>query len=110
MKFEDLVKAEPRLGYLLKRIKAEKPPTNIKECWMTRWYGLYDVHSYKQEMIRLVGFMSKNPNPVLKSSQAYDIAYQVLSIALPSCKQCKCKTCSESPEYDEYCERNNQYD
>jgi hypothetical protein len=100
--FKELVELEPRLGELLKQIKAEGIVTTYRECWLQRWYGVGgDRQGYKQKMMKLVGWTREDRNPKLINSEAYDIAYRTLSEALPACETCRCKTCSDSKYYVE---------
>ncbi len=73
--FEDLVALEPRLGQLLKDVKRARPHNKIKA--MHLWY-----REYKQQMVDLVGMMSKHPDPILHTSRAYNLCYEVLYKAI----------------------------
>jgi septation ring formation regulator EzrA len=105
LSFEDLVKIEPRLDDLLTQIKNEKPPTKWQECEIYRWYGIGgDRSGYKQKMVKLVGWFAEKHDTIIKSQQAYDVAYRTLNNTLPSCDVCKVVSCDHSTNYDQYYE------
>jgi len=99
MEFDDLVKIEPRLGILFNKASAEKPTTTMDECWWRRWYGWYGHYSYRNEMIKLVGWFSEVENPILRSIAAYELSYKTISDAIPDCRLCVFKGCEDSPKY-----------
>ncbi len=41
-------------------------------------------------MTQLVGWGSNHPDPALRTSAAYDVAYQTLYDLLPDCQDCGC--------------------
>jgi hypothetical protein len=99
LNFEGYLKLEPKLQVLLDCIKKELPPTNRRECWEYRWYGYDGLAGYKNQLVNLVGWGCKHPNPVMQTSRAYEICYRNLIQSLPFCKDCQTTDCEDSPKY-----------
>lgn len=78
--FRELAEIEPELQDLLEQALSVSD-RNPKYCADTVWY-----HELKPQLVRLVGFAAKNPNKRLHTSYAYDLAYETIYDALPSCR------------------------
>lgn len=102
-----LVELEPKLGELWMRARLEWAEEPAEYCSVRIWYGYgkdgekvglaYSKdgrgHGLKSLICDLVGWSVKHRggNPVLASSEAYDIAYETVLDALPSCRgRCGC--------------------
>jgi hypothetical protein len=59
-------------------------------CANDRWYGYreWKDRGLRDGVISLVGWFSKRPE--LKTTEAYDIAYQHIYRLLPNCRNCSC--------------------
>ncbi len=83
-----LVTAEPRLGHLLREIRAVRA-TRDRFCANSLWYGYANPrHGFKARVCALVGWDRAGGPPELRTHQAYDVAYQTLYAALPDCRRC----------------------
>jgi hypothetical protein len=97
--FNDLVALEPRLAHLLTEARSHKP--SRKFCANEAWYGYFGFSGLKGKLLRLVGWGRETPpdgatdaakEETLKSSQAYDVAYETVYRALPDCgPECVCQ-------------------
>ena len=84
--WNDLTEREPRLVELLmdiKRVKDDK--TKRSFCANRVWY-----QDFKPRLIEIVGWYSEKDDPMLRTQEAYDIAYDHLYSRLPSCRSCFC--------------------
>jgi hypothetical protein len=88
--FAALCSIEPRLDELRADILALKPKRGKPWCSNARWYGFhrFAATGYKARMMGLVGHFAENPE--LRTSAAYDVAYEVLFKLLPPCRGCAC--------------------
>ncbi len=87
--WEDLVAREPRLADL--RVAAERVrDVDASFCANAVWYGYGGHLGLKPRLLRLVGWGAQNRDPVLRSCDAYDVAYQTLYDLLPDCRGCGC--------------------
>ena len=96
--FNDLVALEPRLAHLLTEARSHKP--SRKFCANEAWYGYFGFSGLKDKLLRLVGLKRETApdgatdvakEQTLKSSQAYDVAYETVYRALPDCgPECVC--------------------
>ncbi|MDP9472214.1 MAG: hypothetical protein M3Q71_16370 [Chloroflexota bacterium] len=87
--WDDLAAREPRLADL--RIAAERiRDVDARFCANAAWYGYAGQLGLKPRLLRLVGWGAQNQDPVLRSSDAYDVAYQTLYALLPDCRGCGC--------------------
>lgn len=84
MTFNDLLRLEPGLAALLAEAFLYHATASVRFCVNAVWYG-YPGHypGLKQRMCELVGWTSKDPR--LRSSAAYDVAYETIYRALPDC-------------------------
>jgi len=90
MTFADLVKIEPALADLEKRIRALSLAQEGKRgrfCANEVWYG-WGTAGFKAGMTALVGFAAAKP--ALQTMEAYDTAYRHLQTLLPNCRRCAC--------------------
>lgn len=69
--WEELVKREPRLDELLREAQKYKPSPGF--CAREVWYG---PHGLKRRLRELVGYDRSDDDPVLSTSEAYDVAYR----------------------------------
>ncbi len=88
--WQDLVEREPRLADL--RIVAERvrDAGDGSFCANASWYGYGGQLGLKPRLLRLVGWGAQSRDPVLRSCDAYDVAYQTLYDLLPDCRGCGC--------------------
>jgi hypothetical protein len=78
MTFAELASLEPQLGALLReasRIDVDSDTFCANAVWYRR---------FKPRLLLLVGWEAESPR--LRSSEAYDIAYETLYEALPDCR------------------------
>jgi len=80
----DLVDEEPRLGLLEREIlyHAAQHKTG-RYCASRFWHG-YAGTGFKDRLLELVGW--ETDRPTLRSSEAYDVAYDHLYELLPDCR------------------------
>jgi hypothetical protein len=84
MTFEELCELEPGLLTLYRRAKGVKDDRRKRSfCANAVWYG-----RFKPVLCRLVGWEARNPT--LRTSEAYDLAYDTIYAALPDCRNCFC--------------------
>ncbi len=82
MTFSEMAKIEPRLQALyneVQQVKAKKKAF----CANRVWYKYF-----KPQLILLAGWNAKNPQ--LRTTEAYDVAYQAIYELLPDCQNCLC--------------------
>jgi hypothetical protein len=89
-RWEELVAVEPRLKDLL--IEAQQAEhlflSDPNFCANDYWYH-WDG-GLRNRMKALVGFEAPTAPPMLRTTQAYDVAYKTLYEALPPCRDCCC--------------------
>ncbi len=93
LSWNKLVEIEPELGELLNQIRAIKDdPEKPSFCANWEWYGVIRTSdlTFKETMTRLVGWKAVKQDPILRSEQAYNLAYKTLYAALPDCRNCNC--------------------
>jgi hypothetical protein len=84
--FDELCEREPALRRLYDEARAERRQRRSQHYCANRvWYG-----RLKPQLLRLVGWERPDRDPVLGSSDAYDIAYDEIYQALPDCQDCSC--------------------
>ncbi|BAH74204.1 hypothetical protein [Solidesulfovibrio magneticus] len=84
--WEELVEIEPDLRWMLQAIKLiRRPKAPASFCANRIWYCCF-----KPRLLQLVGHSCRRKNSALRSSAAYDTAYQKLYNALPDCRNCGC--------------------
>lgn len=81
--WDQLAELDPRLQDLLARAKLKK---NLCEyCrWYGRWTGGVRIPGLKSEVVDLVGFNSRHPDPALRTSGAYDSRRNSLHQTMPN--------------------------
>ena len=93
--FEDLAARDPRLAKLRETAEAAGGRHRRLDggfCANAVWYGYsrngspYGLGGIRTELVKLVGDHSRNADPLLHSSDAYDLAYQTLWELLPPCE------------------------
>jgi hypothetical protein len=83
-RFEVLCEKEPYLATLLAQARAVHDDTSKPSfCANHVW-----VDVLKPQLLELVGWEARNPE--LRTSEAYDLAYDVIYEALPACRNCGC--------------------
>lgn len=94
--FDDLVTLEPILQWLMDDATAYRKSHGNKKtrCANSRWYGYGDWEGLglKARLVELVGNESelRIVKPPLRSSYAYDLAYDSIYRSLPHCRNCGC--------------------
>ena len=83
-----IIAAEPRVAALYldaRKIKDDKSKSSF--CANAVWYDYF-----KDRVVALVGFSTnpKQPDPRLRSMDAYDLVYHKCYQALPNCRNCNC--------------------
>ena len=95
--FERLTELEPRLKDLLAEARAFHKDPNPNFCANAVWYG-YAGPGLKERLCRLVGFTAEGGG-ALRTSAAYDLAYQTIYQALPDCRgRCACSAVLGTPD------------
>lgn len=84
--WRELVRREPRLAELLREAKAVDD-SDPHFCANLVWYGRGGL---KERLCRLVGWEAEKDDPVLRTPEAYDLAYEKIYNALPDCRDCDC--------------------
>lgn len=79
--WEEMVALEPGLGQLLATVSKAKLAKG--QCKDDIWYGIW---GYKRTLVKLAGNGARVE--ALRSSQAYDAAYEKLYSSLPKCECC----------------------
>lgn len=94
--FARLADLEPGLVALARDIGGVGggPAADTDFCAMAAWYG-YDRPGFKDRMVKLVGRHREGADvrpdiPSLRTSDAYDVAYETLVSLLPDCGRCSC--------------------
>ncbi len=82
----ELVRLEPRLRVLQRDVKAVDG-SDPHFCANRVWYAR---GGFKERLCCLVGWEAERDDPVLRSSEAYDVAYDRLYNLLPPCRDCWC--------------------
>jgi len=85
----ELVRREPGLAALLEEVLAE-PGDGASYCANIAWFGRPGGLGFKARMAQLVGWSARSADPLLRSSEAYAVAYRALYDPLPPCKACPC--------------------
>lgn len=78
--WEQLAAREPELGRLREEIE-QVEAIDSTFCANRIWY-----ERLKPRMMKLVGDMAQSEDPVIISSEAYDLSYQTLYHLLPPCR------------------------
>lgn len=89
--WKELLELEPRLAALLGVIHATKVPSGKDPAKL--WYA-----HIKPRLMKLVGYTATRKNPALRSSAAYDTAYQKLYKELIEQRNCEHAT-EEFPKF-----------
>ena len=85
-RFRELAKREPGLLGLLQKARSIKDDkTDPSFCANRIWYGFWGL---KAQLCKLVGWEASNPE--LRTTDAYNVAYETVSDALPYCRNCSC--------------------
>lgn len=81
----DLVDQEPRLGLLERDILYHaKQHQSGRYCAHRHWFGYAAPQGFKDRLCQLVGWEANGST--LRSSEAYDVAYDHLYALLPNCR------------------------
>ncbi|MGA2974706.1 MAG: hypothetical protein ABSF77_05285 [Spirochaetia bacterium] len=82
--FNELCQKEPRLRALYYRARSIRDDkSNPSFCANNFW-----VNELKPVLLGLVGWEAENPE--LRTSEAYELSYEVIYEALPDCRNCLC--------------------
>src|SRR5262245_38074830 len=93
--FAQLARLEPGLRALLREARSYHRGAPRNFCANAVWYGYPRGPGpcgggLKDRMQRLVGFHRRDGDEVLRTSAAYDVAYDTIFRALPDCRECGC--------------------
>jgi len=84
--FEKLCELEPGLLELYRQACAVKDDRRKRSfCANAIWY-----REFKPVLVQLVGWTARKQDPVLRTSEAYRLAYDTIYHALPDCRNCWC--------------------
>lgn len=86
--FVKLVEIEPAIGELWEAANAFRMNTPDPFCANACWYGYCGYPGFKPKVCRLVGWEARKE--VLRTPEAYDLAYDFIADALPGCRNCAC--------------------
>lgn len=88
--FDDLARREPGLAALLAEARAVSSRGNPQFCANAVWFGFgkYRYAGLKPRLVQLVGWHAHKDDPVLRSQEAYEVAYDTIYGALPDCRDC----------------------
>lgn len=78
-----LIEIEPMLGELQQRARDVKDEGGSHFCANTVWYS-----EFKPTLVNLAGFEAKHRH--LRSTRAYELAYDAVYNELPACRNCIC--------------------
>jgi hypothetical protein len=81
--FRELCRREPRLATLERDVRSVTDNGGAWFCANDWWYG-----RFKPRLVKLVGFGADEPE--LRTTEAYDVAYDALYEQLPDCRSCRC--------------------
>ncbi len=84
-----LVEHEPKLKDLYEEARSIKPEPGEVYCANFTWYSP-EGRNMKKRMMKLVGIMRSGGPGILRTSEAYDLAYKKIYNALPACRGCGC--------------------
>ena len=88
--WDDLAAREPLLVALRRAVEREHAHGQPHYCANAAWYGSGGGVDYRSQVNRLVGWDAGHPDPTLRSSAAYEVAYSTLYDLLPNCRDCGC--------------------
>ena len=93
--FDRLCQMEPRLASLLQRASEVRDDETAESfCANRTWYGYENLphEGIKEQLCSLVGSDREDlpQGHVLRSSLAYELAYQTIYNVLPPCRNCSC--------------------
>ncbi len=84
--WEELVRRQPLLGELEAMVvEVRDDPAHPSFCANNVW-----TQHFEDRMFRLVGLHAERHDPVLRTREAYDLAFQHLHELLPDCRNCLC--------------------
>ncbi len=81
----DLIRHEPRLAALHAETMRVRSTGNPNFCANRVW-----IRDFKPRIECLVGWFAERNDPMLTTSAAYDLAYQMCYAPLPACRDCLC--------------------
>jgi hypothetical protein len=92
MTFDQLCELEPRLRQLAREAKSVRDDGTAKAfCANAAWYGYFGNPGIKPRLLLLVGFERPNGPDELRTTEAYDVAYDAIYNMLPDCRgECGC--------------------
>jgi len=83
--WEVLLRREPKLARLQSELAAVRDEGGSSFCANRLWYVRYE-----QQVRRLVGEGAESDDPLLRTSEAYELSRHVLYRLLPDCRDCIC--------------------
>jgi hypothetical protein len=87
--FNRICGIEPKLKALYKEAKSVKDDgVEASFCANAVWYGYGKWRGIRSRVIELVGWECKTRE--LKTTSAYDVAYDEIYEVLPNCRNCMC--------------------
>jgi len=87
--WRELVRREPRLAELLQEARTVDD-SDPHFCANAVWYGYNGYAGLKGRLCQLVGWDADTDDPILRTPEAYDLAYDTIYDALPPCRHCGC--------------------
>jgi hypothetical protein len=86
--FTELCRLEPKLEKLAADARSERERARGKRryCANAAWY----CGGLRARLIALAGWHSRHPEPLMRTSAAYDVAYDAIYNMLPDCRGCGC--------------------
>ena len=89
--WDQLVEREPRLQQLREAIAAVRDdPAEPYCCANEYWFFSHRGPGFVEQLAALVGWHRRPFDPLLGTSDAYDLAYRTLYDLLPDCRGCVC--------------------
>ncbi len=85
-----LVEREPELARLRREVESVRDENGPSFCANKVWYI-----RFKPRVRALTGRQARRNDPVLRSNEAYDLAYNTLYRLLPDCRNCVCMPWSD---------------
>lgn len=83
--YQQLAKLEPQLAALRQSAEALAKEESLRDvaCGNRPWY---QTRGLKDRLSTMVGMDARHPDPVVRSSDAYDVVYDTLYRLMPDCR------------------------
>ena len=85
LSYRELEARDDRLVALRRRVEAVRRSAGGPFCPHTHWFGR-SGGDFKRQLVDIIGWHSANPDAALRTSDAYEVAYQHLYHLLPDCR------------------------